>query len=313
MNFEVDEWSPTPRQGPMGRMMPPGPKPTAEEDQTMIYIVLPALTPPQQMMGMNPAEQQIGQALQEHLAAGQPALAFIHSSPMGFGGGTNTIADQLKPFGIEPDMGRMIFTSVVVDRTGRTRSIPQAIIKDWPEDTAMGRACTGLTGMVAGGVSLKLTDKSEEDVETWPIIETDDLTWSAMAFGPMEDLKQQEDDPKGPFVVGAAAQRAQQRLVVIASPLWATDQVTELGERNIIGQLLYTYFPANAELFTNSVYWLAKDPFESLIATSAYTQDVARIGEISRPANVAAWWLLLILPPALTLGAGAVVWLFRRR
>ena len=100
---------------------------------------------------------------------------------------------------------------------------------------------------------------------------------------------------------------------MISSPVWASDLITEAGPQTMFGQVLYTRFPANAEMFTNSVYWLAQEPFESLIATSAYTQDVARIGEMSRPAYLAAWWLLLILPPALTLGAGGVVWLFRRR
>ena len=313
MNFQVDEWSPTPRRGPMGRMMPPGPKPTAEEGQTLIYIMLPSLMPPQQQqMGMNPAEQQIGQALQEHLAAGRPALVMLNSSPMAFGGAPNPLADQLKPFGIEADMGRVIF-SPIVDQTGRARGAEQVMIKDWPDDTAMGKACAGLEGVLIRAVSLKLTDKPDEDLETWPLIETDDTTWSAMSFGPSDNVQRAEDDPGGLVAVGAAAQRAQQRLVVISSPVWASDMITEAGPQTMFGEMLYARFPANAEMFTNSVYWLASGPFESLIATSAYTQDVARIGEMSRPAYLAAWWLLLILPPALTLGAGAVVWLFRRR
>ena len=113
------------------------------------------------------------------------------------------------------------------------------------------------------------------------------------------------------MTVGFAAQRGDQRVVAIGDALFAIDQVTQAGPRQMMtGRLLRAQYPGNAELFVNSVYWLAG--LEELVATSPRTQDVRRFEPISPTAGRVVEWLALVGLPLFCLGIGAVVWLVRR-
>jgi hypothetical protein len=69
-------------------------------------------------------------------------------------------------------------------------------------------------------------------------------------------------------------------------------------------------FPGNAELFTNSLLWVAGT--EHLITVSAEAIQARRIGDLgdwSLPLEI----LIIGGLPAIVLAAGVVVWLVRRR
>ena len=73
----------------------------------------------------------------------------------------------------------------------------------------------------------------------------------------------EKGDVAGPLYGGAAAEKANgARLVVIASPTFAFDDlVKRLDPADLRRGISAARFPANGELFRNSIFWLAKmDP-----------------------------------------------------
>ncbi|MCC5828980.1 MAG: hypothetical protein JJU36_05985, partial [Phycisphaeraceae bacterium] len=70
-------------------------------------------------------------------------------------------------------------------------------------------------------------------------------------------------------------------------------------------------FPANSELFVNSVCWLAG--LEGLVAASPQVQAVIRIGPVDPVQLSRLRWAYTAGIPLLCLLGGAGVWLMRRR
>jgi hypothetical protein len=129
-------------------------------------------------------------------------------------------------------------------------------------------------------------------------------------------LTQDVGEQTGPTTLAAAAAKGEQRIVVVAEPIWATDEVTgsaavAMAGPSIADISLYSRFPANADLFVNSIYWLAG--MDDLIAPGAKSQETRRIGDLSLTALSVYRWLLGLGLPAACLAAGVGVWFVRRR
>jgi hypothetical protein len=122
-------------------------------------------------------------------------------------------------------------------------------------------------------------------------------------------------DPKsgdeGPPVYGGAAldKEGKGRLVVIGSLQFATDQLVEMVDQDLVQRnIIAARFPANAELITNSIFWLAH--MEPMIAISPAAREVSRIGPIS-PGMLRFWRvgvLLIGLPLVVVLAGVSVYW-----
>lgn len=313
MNFEVDEWNPAGRMGPMGQPMPPGPKPVAEPGQTMIFVSLPA-PPPNPQMPFNPATMEIQQALKDHLAAGQPAIVMLQPSQMAAFGQPDTSADFLKDWGITAELGRPVLT-LMPTGDGRTLSSNEIRVTDWPAGHPVSNAIRGLQGIHVQAAPLLVAETPPQDVTVWPLIRTPVDSWgeSDPVIGRQtEQATKDASDTPGPLTTAAAAEKRGQRVVVIADPYWAANFVVRAGPMNpLTGEPLYAAFPANAELFVNSCYWLAG--LDELIATSAAAQDVRRIGEMTPGVQRTMWWVVLAGLPIACLASGGVVWLVRKK
>lgn len=307
MNFAVTHWDPS-----GGRRGGGEPKPEAKPGQPMVFVFVPPPTPMSPSPMAATGRQAIVNALKQHLQAGKSALIFIPLSPLTPYGQSGQIADLLEPYGLSPKSNRLILRSMTRP-SGRTIAINQIPIDDWPTGHPINRAVQGLQGVLLQGVPLDPDENPPEGVEISPLIRTPPSTWADTNFMDVRQAEREPSDPTGPFVVGAAIEKGDQRLVVIGDRAWATDSVTTFGQPAIVnGRLvIYNLYPANAELFLNSVYWLAG--IEELIATTPQAQDIRRIGAITRSSQIALWWIVLAGIPALCLGAGGVVWFVRRK
>ena len=94
------------------------------------------------------------------------------------------------------------------------------------------------------------------------------------------------------FTVAVAADQNGKRLAVFADPMWATDQIVNYG---LLGPgtapMVGAAFPANPELFVNSMFWLSN--MDEMIAASARSQDIRRIGDVTTAQMIGIRWTVL--------------------
>jgi hypothetical protein len=127
--------------------------------------------------------------------------------------------------------------------------------------------------------------------------------WATGELQDLQNLERPEDLGPQSFTVAAAVEAGDQpKLVIFADQVSGTDWL--LGSYR--GQL----FPANSELYMNSIYWLTG--LDQLIAASARVQEVARVGSMSQAVHRTIIWGLLLGMPGICLAAGLGVWLRRR-
>jgi len=308
LNFEVTEWAPAGRQSQFGAS-PPQPRPEVAPGRPVVWVFTP-VPPPDPRMPYNPAQQQINQAFRRLVSEGQNVLTFVALSPMTRFDVPDEMAAALEEqFGIIAETGTQIVTSIVTG-DGREMAVPQIDRTNWPEDHPISAAVQGQTGVLLNAVPM--TAEPSEGVATWPIIRTGEDAWAERDAGMTRDPKRDPDERTGPFTAGFAVEKGDQRAVIIGDAFFANDRVTQARPFNpYTGAGGPLYFPANGEIFTNSVFWLTG--MEMLIGSGARTQDVRRIDDVSETAMTTLWWVTLAGLPAATLAAGGAVWLVRRK
>lgn len=302
MNFIVSEWQPAGSMGPGGRPMPPTAPPTAEPGQTMVLIYLPDLEPPNPQQPFNPAVAAAGRAIAEHISAGRPALLFTAPALFNAVSPQDPISQVLTPFGIAVDRNAIILTRVPT-QGGTLVSDNRHQLDEHPAGHPIADAIGGLNALVFYGQPVALPASPPEGVTVAPLLTTPDDTWAESDLSTVRDATKDTEDKAGPFTVAAAIERADQRLVVIGDPVFATNSIVGTGQP--------ARFPGNGELFTNSIYWLAG--LDEMIAPGARTQDTRRIAAISPGTMRGIWWALLAGLPLLCLLLGVAVYTIRRR
>ncbi len=310
INFDVQQWNPQGQPGSMGQMMPAGPPPQPQPDQKAVWVVLP-ISPPNPM---NPTAigsgQQVGDLLQKRLDVGDSAIVMLTVSPMAQFAGPDPVAQLLSPWGITPQLDRVVMRQLILPNH-QTRAVTQLEISSWPDDLVITRAMAGMPGIFLQASPLVLGG-GDDGAQTWPLVEVSGRDmWTHRDIQTQQNPKLDPATAGGPFVIAAAAQRQDKRLVVVADPAWASDQITLYGRQGLPAEIVGAAFPANAELFVNSVYWLAG--LDQLIAASPRTQDIRRIGPITWSGLVVLRWGLLLGMPAVVGVVGVSVWMARRR
>jgi hypothetical protein len=130
---------------------------------------------------------------------------------------------------------------------------------------------------------------------------------SAPTFDPKTDVP-------GPLYAGAAVQKKDKgRLVVIGCSAFPNNFLLTMPDQKVYEKTgrEVARFPGNGELFTNSIFWLAK--MEKMIALSPSALDTPRIQPMSN--GMLAFWrigVLLVGLPLLALVSGLLVWQARR-
>ena len=313
LNFVVDQWTPGPRMGPMGQPAPPQPPPVAEPGQKLVWVLLPSeATDERNPMAGRLAEQAI-RTVTERLNSGDSGLFMIAPAPTARFNPTDPMVQALEVYNIKPLLDRVVFREIAAERAGQTAATSQIEATTWPDALPITKAIGGLKGIFVGGVPLEVIPSQNTDVVTFPLVTlTLPGLWAEREEMNLKLAKRTPEKAADSFTIGMAAQSKSNRVVAIGDPLWATDSVTGVG---IFGpgsaDVAGASYPANTELFVNSMYWLAH--LEDLIAASPRSQDIRRIQQMTPTTYRSVKWGLLAGLPVLALGLGIGVYMVRRR
>ena len=244
------------------------------------------------------------------LTEGQGALVMFAADPMAMMGGPDPLKALVEDWGIKPQTDRQILRRMVLsDRTETADST--IMINNWPDGLAVTKALSGMQGVFPRPCPLQIDSGKDKQVKHYVLAEAQ--TGQLWAETDMFSETPRYDASKAAekFTIATAAEKDKGRLIVVADAFWASDQVTTYGyfgrgTASITG----AQFPANAELFTNSVYWLAG--LDQLIAASARTQDIRRIDAMSPGGLATVRWGLPLAMSLITVCAGIGVWIMRR-
>ena len=300
----------------MGQMLPAVDPPTPDPGQRVVWIVLPMM-PANPMMPMQTGgAERVITLLHERASVGDGAMVILSFDQSGAVGVPDPMTLWAQQWGITAQNDRMILREqVLADR--RTAAQGVLSVTQWPQQLAITRALSGFTAVFAASSPLLLQESavaagqamSDQDpaagisseLMVYPLVvvtDSDKSMWAERE--PKTTSKYKPEAAAEQFTIAAAAQKDSSRLVVVADPVWATDQFTTSGA-----------FPGNAELFVNSVYWLSG--LEDMIAASARTQDIRRVGDISPTGMLTLRWAMLLGMPLVVGLAGLGVWMIRRR
>ena len=316
-NFDVSEKDLTGMYAMQAQMQqqPAEPEPTDDQIKDAIWVVINSPTQENPMGGPPPS---INAKVADHLNAGGSALILNNLR-------ADNLTDVLKPWGIElhndaVDVHEPIKApegSRKGDMVDEASKLPFIFdLRDYG-DHPIVRPLRSLRSMLLPLLALKVNKVA--GVTTTPIIPlpSNMKTWGETnleSFQDMSTLKyDQGTDIAPPLYGGAVAEKDKGgRLVVIASLQFAVDQYLNEPDPQLLAQRIFAArFPANGELFQNSIFWLAK--MEPMIAISPAAMEVARIEPMSEGAkNFWKTGMLLIILPGLVVVAGAMVYFMRQ-
>ncbi len=323
-NFKVYQWSPGPGGNPQS--------PTASENppaigKGVIWVVLD-LPPSGQMAQMGGMmytmlEQKISQQLSE----GGNAMFLLSAMPpqlMMLTQGQIPYKSILAGYGI-----RLRSTYQVVQRMaiqgGHHIDAPQIQIADYP-DTIITKPIESLATMLAGTqgqdgsfilsptcvgtlmpqpkgahaqVFLQTSAGSNVFGQTQPAAPD-------AAFNPSTDLQ-------SPVPLGVMANKGASRVVAIGNVIFITDGLINAASPAIANGTLtmISNFPGNAELFMNSIYWLAHQ--SHLIAASPRATVALRIKRMGATEEAFVRLSSFAMPAILAIAIGLIVFVARRR
>ncbi|MGC9261005.1 MAG: hypothetical protein ACP5I8_13150 [Phycisphaerae bacterium] len=323
-NFKVYQWSPGPGgdpQSPTSSQTPPA------MGKGVIWVILD-LPPSGQMAQMGSMIYSLlEQKISQQLAQGGNALFLLSAMPpqlMMMTQGQIPFKSILAGYGI-----RLRSTYQVVQRMamqgGRHVDVPQIQISSYP-DTIITKPLESLATMLAGapsqngsfilsptyvgamtpqpkgvrvGVFLKTASGPNTFGQTQPAAPD-------AAFNPSTDLK-------SPVPLGVMANKGGQRVVAIGNVMFVTDQLLNSSTPVIANGALtmISNFPGNAELFMNSIYWLAHQ--SHLIAASPRATVALRIARMSSSEEAFVRLSSFAMPAILAIAIGLMVYVARRR
>jgi hypothetical protein len=320
-NFIVEDWN-------LAR------EPAMPAPEHMTFPILVLVPPPPinpQMPAPPSSPEQYAPAVE---AIKKGAAAIIFSEPAGMFGQAVPYRDLFDTFGLEGRFEAVAVRKVVVDQRGTERAVPQIEITRYPEH-AITAPLGALPTMLVTAMPVMPKAPLPEGVTVQPILTlpvgadywADTTAMEAMRGeakrDEVEDLIPTEERP---VVLAAAvtrelapetakqtaegelkppAEKKVQKVVFFGDGDFAADHVAFY--RTMFGQQL---FPGNAELFLNSLLWVAGT--EHLITVSPEALEARRIGDLG------AWTLPLriLIIAGLPLAAGIVgliVYVVRRR
>ncbi len=317
-NFEVLEknFGPPDPRNPMGQAEDP-----SDEDLASAVWVVPSMgnMPQQQQMGMSmPPSPVIAEKLKEHLTGGGSALCLFLPE-------AQNLSEALGDWGIDVKTNAIIVHEKVMsdarpggdDWVEQAQNIPWVFITTRYGDHPITQPLKSLESVLVPMLPVMVTDKPgykatrlipvPEQPKAWGETDTRALRQGSPKFDPASDVSP-------PLNAMAVVEKTDSpaRLVVIGAESFVFDQTLNiLDDKQWEQGRAVSRFPGNAELFANSVYWLAR--LETLIAISPSAMEIGRIEPMSdRALGAVRIGILLIGLPALVVVAGGLMYLKRR-
>lgn len=320
-NFDVvekDLGPPNPRQ-----QMPTPNEPTDEELKSAIWVVFSS--PPDRsmaMMGMPPPTGVLGEKLKAHLDAGGSALCL-----MGLEG--EDLAPALKDWGVEARPSVIMAHQKIEggeanpdDFVEQARRQPFIFVLnefgDHPITTPLRSLDAALVPMVQVKKGAPPAGTTVTEIIPVP---NNPPAWGETDLAALNGTSRRQADPafdkasdiSQPLFAGAAAEKqGKGRLVVLGTQNAFNSGLLNLPDPKLAkSKTIVARFPGNGELFTNSIFWLARN--EKMIALSPSALDTARIEPVQAGTlQFLKVGVVLVLLPLLAVAAGVGVWLTRR-
>lgn len=302
---------------------PVAPEPSDADIKDAIWVVL-SFAPKMGRQGPNP----LGPKLEEHLKQGGSALVLFF--PM-----ADNLSDALKPYGVTARTDLVAMHEAISSRGSSTsdmlenaQRMPVVFVTRNYGDHPLAKPLASLASLLSPIIPVQVSQEAKYDVTPLIPIPRTPMSWGesdvndALQNKPVEykpaqgaeggDLPNTQADP---LYAGAAVQAKDGkggRLVVLGSLQFAMNQILEIPDQEMLKRgVVAAQFPGNAELFENSIFWLAR--MKSMLAISPEALQISRIVPMSD--GQLAWWrwgvLIVIIPLAVVL-CGAGVYLKRR-
>lgn len=206
----------------------------------------------------------------------------------------------------------------------------QAAVVETPTLTFTDHPITAPLQATAGGLDatcpLEIVDEGAPDnVEVAPLVELSDTqdTWAIKDLQQLNDdfrnqqgTRPRDADIRAPFALALAAQKGEdQRLVAFASKTFVSDRMLDQPGGFVLtdgGLQTYAAYPANSDLFINTLHWLTNDA--DRISVGVQQTDIPRLTKLKNDAWLRFWQIFLVgIWPGMALVVGGGVWLMRRR
>jgi hypothetical protein len=293
------------------RGMPPEKDATDEEMKDAVWVVLNL--PSQRQMGPS----QMGPKLAEHLKGGGSAL--VLTLPQ-----ADNLTDALADWGVELKTDTVAVHEAVQTSGSRSGDMVEEaqriqfifVMKDYGNHL-LTTPLKSLESILFPIVPVTVSQKAGYTATALLPVPQNVKVWGTKQLDESLDGKQVSYDEKtdmaAPLFGGAAVEKEKGgRLVVIGSLQFIQNDIVRLPDPELLKERIrVARFPGNAELFANSIFWLAKT--DTLIAISPTAMEVSRIGEMSDGTlNFWHYGVLMGILPAVVLLCGLLMYLKRR-
>ena len=315
-NFEVLEKDLSGQYAAQAQMrgMPAEPEPSDEQLKDAVWIILNIPTGRQQPTAP-PA--QMGPKLAEHLKAGGSAM--VLSEP-----GADDLSAALSDWGVSLKTDTMVVHDRIpnsgtrvgdmVEEAQRIQSI--FLTRDYGNHP-LAVPLKSLDAIFLSIVPVQTTSKP--GFRAWPLLPVPQAVkiWGTRQIEAVNEGKDVTFDAKTdlapPLFGGAAVEKeGAGRLVVLGALQFIGNELVRYPDQELLKERIrVARFPGNAELFVNSVFWLARA--DTLIAISPTAMEVSRIKDM--PQGMQNFWrygFLMGIMPAAVLVAGLLMYLRRR-
>jgi hypothetical protein len=293
--------------------MPAAPEPSDDEIKNAIWVVIGSPAQGGGPMGPPPS---IAPRVAAHLKAGGSAMILEMAQGEDLSSALSDYGIKVRPDAIivhEPVPGGEGAPGDMINEAQRnpyifiTAEYGKHLLADpvrsldMPLLAAVPVITTSTPGVTQWGLLPVPTER-----QAWGETKIDQIADKGVAYDPATDLAP-------PLFAGAAAKKdaGDSRVVVFGTYESFTNNILSFPDVELLRRrVLASRFPGSSELFTNSIFWLAK--MEPMIAISPTAMEVSRIAPMSQGSQRFWTFAAVFALPLLVVVAGGLMYVRRR-